>query len=100
MWNPGPLAREREALRECLPSQLQANPDLMLAEHRELFEEAHDLAVSTAKMSLAFKRLGLPLKKSLFAERDEAERVRLAREGRLEPAASSSSSTNAARTPR
>jgi len=61
---PGPPARKREALRERLPSQLRANPDLTLAEHCELFEEVHGLAVSTATMSRAFKRLGLPLKKS------------------------------------
>ena len=61
---PGPPARKREALRERLPSQLRANPDLTLAEHCELFEEAHGLAVSTATMSRTFKRLGLPLKKS------------------------------------
>src|SRR5215216_3965740 len=47
---PGPPAR--------------ANPDLTLAEHCELFEEEHGVWVSTATMSRAFERLGLPLKKS------------------------------------
>jgi transposase len=61
---PGPPPRKWEALRERLPSQLWSNPDLTLAEHCELFEEQSGVEVSTATMSRAFKRLGLPLKKS------------------------------------
>jgi transposase len=63
---PGPPARKREAaLLAALPAQAGANPDLTLAEqHRELFEEAHGLEVSTATVSRAFGLLGLPLKKS------------------------------------
>jgi transposase len=61
---PGPPARKRRALEERLPAQAKANPDLTLAEHCELFEEASGVEVSTATMSRAFKRLGLPLKKS------------------------------------
>jgi hypothetical protein len=34
-----------------------------LAEHCELFEEAHGVGVSTATTSRAFEKLGLPLKK-------------------------------------
>ncbi len=59
----GPPARKWEALRGALPSQLRLNPDLTLEEHRELFEETYGFAVSTATVSRAFKRLGLPLKK-------------------------------------
>lgn len=61
---PGPPAPKREALLGALPSQAKANPDLTLAEHRELFEDEHGVAVSTATVSRAFQRLGLPLKKS------------------------------------
>ena len=61
---PGPAARKGAALEEALPAQARANHDLTLAEHCELFEEAHGLRVSTATMSRAFARLGLPLKKS------------------------------------
>ncbi len=61
---PGPPAPKREALEERLPAQARVNPDLTLAEHCELFEEAHGVRVSTATMSRAFRRLGLPLKKS------------------------------------
>jgi len=61
---PGPPARKRGALAQRLPAQVRLNPDLTLAEHCELFEEQSGLAVSTATMSRAFKRLGLPLKKS------------------------------------
>jgi transposase len=61
---PGPPARKREALEQRLPAQVHLNPDLTLEEHCELFEEESGIAVSSATMSRAFKRLGLPLKKS------------------------------------
>ncbi len=61
---PGPPAPKREALEERLLAQARANPDLTLAEHCELFEETRGVRVSTATMSRAFGRLGLPLKKS------------------------------------
>src|SRR5919112_91603 len=53
---PGPPARKGAALEAALPEQARANPDLTLAEHCEW--------VSSATMSRAFERLGLPLKKS------------------------------------
>ena len=62
---PGPPARKGAALVAALPAQARANPDLTLEEHCELFEEAEGVKVSTATMSRAFERLGLPLKKSL-----------------------------------
>lgn len=61
---PGPPARKREALDGALVEQVSLNPDLTLDEHCELFEEVHGVKVSNATMSRAFKRLGLPLKKS------------------------------------
>ncbi len=61
---PGPRARKGAALEAALPAQVRANPDLTLKEHRELFEEAEGVRVSTATVSRAFGRLGLPLKKS------------------------------------
>jgi transposase len=61
---PGPPARKGAALEAALPAQAQANPDLTLAEHCELFEDVHGVKVSTATMSRAFEKLGLPLKKS------------------------------------
>ena len=61
---PGPPARKGAALESALPAQARSNPDLTLAEHCELFEEEHGIGVSTATMSRAFARLGLPLKKS------------------------------------
>ncbi len=60
----GPRARKGAALEAALPAQVRANPDLTLEEHRELFEEAEGVRVSTATVSRAFGRLGLPLKKS------------------------------------
>src|SRR5829696_7985245 len=62
---PGPPARKREALEAALPEQVRLNPDLTLEEHCELFEEVHSVKVSNASMSRAFKRLELPLKKSV-----------------------------------
>jgi len=61
--NPGPPARKGVALEQALPSQLRSNPDFTLEEHRELFEETYSISVSTASISRAFERLGLPLKK-------------------------------------
>jgi transposase len=61
---PGPPARKGAALQAALPAQARANPDLTLAEHCELFEDVHGVKVSTATMSRAFEKLGLPLKKS------------------------------------
>ena len=60
----GPPARKGAALEAALPAQAEANPDLTLAEHCEPFEETEGVRVSTATMSRAFQRLGLPLKKS------------------------------------
>jgi transposase len=60
---PGPQARKRAALEEGSPAQVGLNPDLTLAEHCELFEETRSVGVSTATMSRALKRLGLPLQK-------------------------------------
>jgi transposase len=60
---PGPRACKRAALEERLPAQVALNPDLTLAEHRELFEEEHGVEVSSATVSRALKRLSLPLKK-------------------------------------
>ncbi len=60
----GPPARKGAALEAALPAQARANPDLTLAEHCELFEEQSGVRVSTATMSRAFRRVGLPLKKS------------------------------------
>ncbi len=54
-------------LEEVLPAQVRLNPDLTLEEHCELFEDEHGVEVSTATMSRALKRLGLPLKKDLTA---------------------------------
>jgi transposase len=61
---PGPPALKGAVLETALPAQARANPDLTLAEHCELFEEAEGVGVSTATMSRAFEKLGLPLKKS------------------------------------
>ena len=61
---PGPPACKGAALKEFLPTQASANPDLTLAEHCELFEEQSGVRVSTATVSRAFTRLGLALKKS------------------------------------
>ncbi len=62
---PGPPARKGAALEAALPAQAKANPlDLTLSEHCQLFEETEGVKVSPATMSRAFKKLGLPLKKS------------------------------------
>lgn len=59
----GPPARKREILEEVLPAQVSRNPDFTLLEHCVLLEEERGVSVSTATMSRALRRLGLPLKK-------------------------------------
>ena len=61
---PGPPPRKGASLEAALPGQVSRNPDLTLEEHRELFYDEHGVGVSTASVSRAFSRLGLPLKKS------------------------------------
>lgn len=46
-----------------LAAQTKADPDPTLSEHCEFFEEAEGVRVSTATMSRAFERRGLPLQK-------------------------------------
>lgn len=53
-------AAAEAALRE----QVRAHPDATLAEHGAHWTAAQGVAVSTATMSRALTRLGLPLKKS------------------------------------
>jgi transposase len=64
---PGPPAIKGAMLKEWLPGHLRANPDLTLEEHREAFEEAFGVKVSTATVSRAICGLseggGWPLKK-------------------------------------
>lgn len=60
---PGPPARKREILKTVLPAQVSRNPDLTLAEHRELLEDERGVSVSTATVSRVLKDLRLPLKK-------------------------------------
>ncbi len=63
---PGRPSVKGEALRQWLPSQLKANPDLTLKEHCEAFEDESGLKVSEATMSRNIARLPgeWPLKKS------------------------------------
>jgi transposase len=63
---PGRPSVKGAALRQWLPSQLKANPDLTLKEHCEAFEDETGLEVSEATMSRNIARLpgGWPLKKS------------------------------------
>jgi len=63
---PGRPSVKGVALREWLPAQLSANPDLTLAEHCEAFEDQRGMRVSTATMSRNIRRLPgeWPFKKS------------------------------------
>ncbi len=63
---PGRPSVKGKALREWLPRQLKANPDLTLREHCEAFEDESGLKVSEATMSRNIARLPgqWPLKKS------------------------------------
>ena len=65
---PGRPSLKGAALREWLPTQLSANPDLTLAEHCEAFKEQRGMRVSTATMSRNIRRLPgeWPLKKVLL----------------------------------
>jgi transposase len=66
MKTPGRPSVKGRALREWLPGQLEANPDLTLKEHCEAFEDETGAEVSEATMSRNIARLPgqWPLKKS------------------------------------
>jgi transposase len=63
---PGRPSLKGRALREWLPGQLEANPDLTLKEHCQTFEDETGTEVSEATMSRNIARLPgqWPLKKS------------------------------------
>ncbi len=64
---PGRPRPKGAALEGWLPSHLEKNHDLTLAEHREAFEEAHEgTTVSASTVGRAIARLpgGWPIKKS------------------------------------
>jgi transposase len=64
---PGRPSRKGVMLQSWLPSQLEANHDLTLEEHREAFEEEFRETVSTSTVGRAIARLpdgGWPIKKS------------------------------------
>jgi len=63
---PGRPSVKGKALRQWLPSQLKANPDLTLKEHCEAFFDEMGVEVSEATMSRNIARLPgqWPLKKS------------------------------------
>ncbi len=64
---PGRPRVKGAVLEEWLPSHLEKNHDLTLAEHREAFEEDHeDMTVSASTVGRTITRLpgGWPLKKS------------------------------------
>ena len=63
---PGRPSLKGKALRQWLPEQLEANPDLTLREHCEAFVDETGVEVSEATMSRNIARLpgGWPLKKS------------------------------------
>jgi transposase len=63
---PGRPSVKGKALRQWLPSQLKASPDLTLKEHCEAFEDESGVEVSEAMMSRNIARLpgGWPLKES------------------------------------
>jgi transposase len=76
--NPGPPARKGAALEEALPSQLRANPDFTLEEHRQLFEETYGMSVSTSRASAGLLSGSVCHSKKdtlCFRERDEEERA-------------------------
>jgi transposase len=63
---PGRPSVKGQALREWLPSQLESNSELTLAEHCEAFFDESGMEVSEATMSRNIRRLPgeWPLKKS------------------------------------
>jgi transposase len=63
----GPPAIKGAMLKEWLPAHLRSNPDLILEEHCEAFEEEFGVNVSEATMSRSISGLGgggWPLRKS------------------------------------
>ena len=61
---PGRQRRIAAVAEPALREQVRQYPDATLAEHCARWGATHGVAVSTATMSRALTRLGLPLKKS------------------------------------
>ena len=61
---PGRPAKKLGQLQADLVAQLQAHDDLRLEDHCRLWEQSHEVQVSTATMSRAIKRVGWTRKKS------------------------------------
>lgn len=60
---PGRPPKKLGPLQTELVAQLQAHDDLRLEDHCQLWEQSHGVAVSTATMSRAIKRIGWTRKK-------------------------------------
>ena len=61
---PGRPPKKLGQLQADLVAQLQAHDDLRLEDHCRLWEQTHEVQVSTATMSRAIKRVGWTRKKS------------------------------------
>lgn len=63
---PGRPSVKETALRQWLPSQMPANQDHTLEQHRDAFEEEYGMEVSRTSVSRAMASIpgGLPVKKS------------------------------------
>ncbi|SRR5581483_4203261 len=74
---PGRPSKKGAVLQVGLLSQLEAHPDATLDEHRQLWEAAHGIRVSSATMSRAITRLNWSRKKKTIraSEQNEADRA-------------------------
>jgi transposase len=63
VWRHGPVSRVTAEVQEWIRKQIRAQPDTTLQELREQLEEAKHVRLSTGRMWLALRQLGLPLKK-------------------------------------
>lgn len=74
---PGRPSKKGAALYAGLLSQLEAHPDVTLAEHCQFWEAAYGIQGSSATMSRAVKRLNWTRKKKTLraSEQNEAERA-------------------------
>src|ERR1051326_4408244 len=63
-WRRGPVSKVTPTIEEWLKGQIRKQPDLTLQQLQEQLQQAKGLKLSSARLWLALKNMGLRLKKS------------------------------------
>jgi len=70
-WRHGPVSRVTATVQRWIREQVEAQPDVTLRELRERLQASQQVYLSTGRMWLALRQLGLPLKKNRSTRRSK-----------------------------